>query len=45
MTVAKSQGKVLPYFNALENEGHYQEIRKDIRSTSRKNSNLDNMVL
>ena len=45
MTLAQSQRKNLPRFNALETEEHYQQIQKDVRSTSRKNPELDNMVL
>lgn len=45
MTLAKSQFKNLPRFNDLETEEHYQQLQKDVRTTSRKNSDLDNMIL
>lgn len=32
-------------FIALDNKESYEEIQRDIRSTSRENPNLDNMVL
>jgi hypothetical protein len=44
-TVAKSQSKNQPIFNALESEMHYQQMQSDIRNTSEKNPTFRNMVM
>lgn len=44
-TVAKSQSKNQPIFNALESEMHYRQMQSDIRDTSDKNPTLRNMVM
>jgi hypothetical protein len=45
MTVAKSQQKNLPRFNALDTVEHYTTIQRDVRSTARKNPDLHNQTL
>jgi hypothetical protein len=44
-TVAKSQAKSQPKFNAVETEDHYQQMQKDIHVTAEKNPTFRNMVM
>jgi hypothetical protein len=44
-TIAKSQYKTQPLFNAFESEEHYHQMQRDIRDTSIKNPTFRNMVM
>ena len=44
-TVAKSQAKTQPPFNAVDTEQHYQQMQNDIHATAEKNPVFRNMVM
>jgi hypothetical protein len=44
-TVARSQAKTQPPFNAVETEEHYQQMQGDIQTTAEKNPTFRNMVM
>jgi hypothetical protein len=45
MTKAKSQQKTLPRYTEFEGEEQYQALQKEIYTTSKRNPELDNMIL
>ena len=45
MTKAKSQQKMLPHYTDFEGEDQYQAPQKAIRTTTKKNPELDDMIL
>ena len=45
MTKATSQRKTLPQYCDFEEEGHYESLQKEVRATSKKNKELDDMIL
>ncbi len=45
MTKSKSQQKTLPQYNDFETEEHYEVLQKELRTTSKRNPELDDMVL
>jgi hypothetical protein len=45
MTKYKSQQKTLPRYNDFDGEEHYQGLQKEVRTTSKKNRELDDMIL
>jgi hypothetical protein len=45
MTKYKSQQKTLPRYNDFDGEDHYQALQKEVRTTSKKNRELDDMIL
>ena len=45
MTKAKSQQKMLPRYTEFEGEEQYEALQKAIRTTTKKNADLDDMIL
>ena len=45
MTKAKSQQKTLPRYTDFDEEEQYQALQKEVRTTSKKNRELDDMIL
>jgi len=45
MTKAKSQQKTLPQYSDFDSEEHYELLQKELRTTSKKNPELDDMIL
>lgn len=45
MTKAKSQQKTLPQYSDFDTEEHYEVLQKELRTTSKRNPGLDDMIL
>jgi hypothetical protein len=45
MSKATSQRKTLPRYSDFLDEEHYESLQKEVRTTSKKNKELDDMVL
>jgi len=45
MTKARSQQKTLPRYTDFDEEEHYQTLQKEVRTTTKKNRELDDMIL
>ena len=45
MTKARSQQKTLPCYTDFDEEEHYQTLQKEVRTMTKKNHELDDMIL
>lgn len=45
MKKAKSQQKTLPQYSDFDGKEHYEVLQKELRTTSKKNPELDEMIL
>ena len=45
MTKARSQQKTLPRYTDFDEEEHYQTLQKEVRTMTKKNRELDDMIL
>lgn len=45
MTKSRSQQKTLPRYSDFDDKEHYEALQKELRITSKKNRELDDMIL